>query len=84
MQDVPGQPSQKQLDEDKWLPRFTIVFDREGYHPGLFKRLWDKRIAVQTYYKGTHEEWSEEEFNQQDVQLPGGEIVQYSLAEQRS
>ena len=81
MQDVPGQPSQKQLDEDKWLPRFTIVFDREGYSPGLFKRLWDKRIAVQTYYKGTHEEWSEEEFNQQDVQLPGGEIVQYSLAE---
>lgn len=81
LQDVPGQPSQKQLDEDKWLPRFTIVFDREGYSPGLFKRLWDKRIAVQTYYKGTHEEWSEKEFNEHDVQLPSGEIVQYSLAE---
>lgn len=81
LQDVPGQPSQKQLDEDKWLPRFTIVFDREGYSPGLFKRLWNKRIAVQTYYKGTHEEWLEEEFNQHDVQLAGGEIVKYSLAE---
>jgi hypothetical protein len=81
MQDVPGQPSQQQLDEDKLLPRFTIVFDREGYSPGLFKRLWDKRISVQTYYKGTHEEWPEEEFNQYDVQLPSGEIVQYSLAE---
>jgi hypothetical protein len=81
LQDVPGQPSQKELDEDKWLSRFTIVFDREGYSPGLFKRLWDKRIAVQTYYKGTHEEWLKEEFNQHDIQLPGSEIVQYSLAE---
>ena len=81
LKDVPGQSSQKQLDEDKWQPRFTIVFDREGYSPGLFKRLWDKRIAVSTYYKGAHEEWLEEEFNQHNVQLPDGEIVQYSLAE---
>lgn len=81
LQDVPGQPSQKQLDEDKLRPRFRIVFDREGYSPGFFKRLWDNRIAVQTYYKGNHEEWPEEEFKQYDVRLPTGEIVQYLLAE---
>jgi hypothetical protein len=81
LKEVPGQPSQKQLDNDKRLPRFTVVFDREGYSPSLFKRLWDQKIAIQTYHKGAREEWSKEEFKTYDVKLPTGEVVQYQLAE---
>lgn len=81
LREVPGQPSQEQLDADKWLPRFTIVFDREGYSPSFFKRLWEQRIAVQTYRKGAREDWSKDEFKQHDVKLSNGEVVQYQLAE---
>jgi len=32
------------------LPRFTLVFDREGYSPELFARLWtEHRIAILSY-----------------------------------
>lgn len=31
--------------------RLTLIFDREGYSPGFFRRLRDKQIACMTYRK---------------------------------
>ncbi len=35
LRDVPGQPSEQQLNDDPTLHRFTMVFDREGYSPAF-------------------------------------------------
>jgi Skp family chaperone for outer membrane proteins len=44
-------------------PLFTLVFDREGYSPALFQRIWEKhRIAVLTYRKNVKDEWEETVF----------------------
>ena len=80
-QDVPAQPTPDELSEDPWLPRFTIVFDREGYSPAFFKRMWKKRIACISYHKNPGEDWDESEFSQRQVQLSSGEIVKMNLAE---
>ncbi len=46
LEDVPGQPSEQELASQPWLPRFWLVFDREGYSPVLFRQLWEQhRIA---------------------------------------
>jgi len=26
------------------------IFDREGYNPAFFAKMWEKRIACQTYH----------------------------------
>ena len=43
-------PGQRELmDADPHYPLFTLVFDREGYSPALFKRLWERyRIPALT------------------------------------
>lgn len=49
-------------------PACTLIFDREGYHPAFFKKLWDKyRIAVITYRKHVQDKWTEEDFISTDV-----------------
>ena len=64
-------PNQEQLMEDSENPyrcSFKLVVDREGYSPGLFKRLWENhRIACQTYHKYPKENWSEEEFQEYTI-----------------
>lgn len=56
-------PSQAELDANPQLPRFTFVFDREGFDASLFKELWEKyRIAVITYRKNVQEQWDEKDF----------------------
>jgi predicted nucleic acid-binding Zn-ribbon protein len=60
---------------------FTVVFDREGYSPELFERLWQKRMAVLTYHKFPKEDWRSEEFAPHSVPLTGGETVTMQLAE---
>lgn len=79
--EVPNQPTKEQLDMDKHLHRFTLVFDREGYSPEFFKRMWEKRIACLTYNKYPKADWHEEEFTQCEVKLVSGNIVRMSLAE---
>jgi hypothetical protein len=81
--EVPGQPTQEQLDADRLLARWTLIFDREGYSPELFARLWQDRVAVITYRKFTDEQdyWREEEFRLHTVKLVNGEQVQLWLAE---
>jgi len=40
----------QQLDENPNLNRFIIIFDREGYSPAFFHKMWkDHRIACMTY-----------------------------------
>lgn len=83
-QEAPGQPSAEQLQAHPWLPRFTMVFDREAYSPKLFKALWvEQRIAIISYAKRckSTEDWPVEEFRQQTVQLINGEEVHLWLAE---
>lgn len=49
--DVPGQPAAGQLAGDQRLARLTLIFDRAGYSPEFFARMWKLRIAVITYHK---------------------------------
>ena len=38
---------QRRMAADPRVPRFTVVFDREGYSPDLFAELRQQRIAAQ-------------------------------------
>ncbi len=81
LEDIPNQPSEEQLKADPYLCRFRLVFDREGYSPGFFKRMWEKQIACQTYRKGSYEPWPVEAFMSTTVKLKTGQLVQWKLAE---
>src|SRR6516164_7978572 len=79
---VPQTPEREQrLRDDARAHWFTVVFDREGYSPELFQRLWQKRMAVLTYHKFPKEAWREEEFQSYQIRLPGGEVVTLRLGE---
>jgi hypothetical protein len=79
--DVPNQPSQRQLDDDPRLHRFTVVFDREGYSPAFLAAMKIKRIACLTYHKHAGEDWPSEEFSATPVRLASGEETTMLLAE---
>jgi hypothetical protein len=80
-QDVPNQPGEEELKMNPLLPRFTIVFDREGYSPAFIARMWKKRIAVTTYIKNPDEDWPNEEFFLYKAKLISGEPIDLMLAE---
>jgi transposase len=85
LQDVPGQPSQEQLQQDPYRARFVLIFDREGYSPAFFKEMWEEhRIACITYHKYPKTPWPETEFVPTEVILPSGERVLLKLAERGS
>lgn len=79
--EVPGQPSAQALGANRYLARFTLIFDRAGYSPAFFKERWEQRIAVITYHKFPEGQWAEEEFNLRTVRLVSGEEVELALAE---
>jgi len=79
--DIPNQPTAEQLEADPLLHRFTLVFDREGYSPGFFLRMKEKRIACLTYHKHPKEDWAEDEFINRTVTLSSGAQVEMRLAE---
>jgi hypothetical protein len=79
--DVPGQPSAQALAMDPLLHRFTLVFDREGYSPEFLWRMKTLRLACLTYHKFPGTDWLREEFSKRTVQLPGGEVLEMTLAE---
>jgi len=81
---VPNQPTESELEADQLRMRFRLVFDREGYSPGLFKRMAEKRIACQTYRKNVSDEWPEEEFHPHRVKLILGGEADMQLAERGS
>ena len=81
LRDVPNQPTDDELLEDKYKSRFMLVFDREGYSPDFFYDLWQKRIAISTYKKNVKDKWADEEFSQYTGKLPFGTTKTIELAE---
>ena len=53
-------------------PALTLVFDREGWSPDLFKRLARRGIACITWHKNfTGEDWPQEDFRTLEVRSMG-------------
>ncbi len=85
LSDIPNQPTEQELQANPHRCRFILVFDREGYSPAFFGKLWrNHRIACLTYHKHPDDPWPVEWFSEQQVNLPGGEIVTMPLAERGS
>jgi hypothetical protein len=80
-QDVPNQPDEEKLKENKYLHRYMLVFDRECYSPDFFYDLWQERIAISTYRKNVTQQWDDCEFNSYKGKLPGGQEQHIELAE---
>src|SRR5258706_15163633 len=72
---------QRRMDADPLLPRFTVVFDREGYSPDLFVELQKRRIAVLSYHRYPGEDWRGEGFEEQTETLANGGKVEMKRAE---
>ncbi len=82
LDEVPNQPDEKALAANAHLCRFVLVFDREGYSPDFFARMWrTHRIACITYHKHPAEPWPESWFEEKTVIMPGGETVTMRVAE---
>jgi hypothetical protein len=75
---------QARMEADARVPRFTVIFDREGYSPELFLELQKERIAAITYHRYPKGDWPVEEFREQAVKLWGGETVWMKLAERET
>ena len=75
---------QRKMDADELQPRFTLVFDREGYSPDLFAELQPRRIAVLCYHRYPRGDWEPQEFHEQTVKLVNGERVKMKLAERET
>jgi transposase len=85
LRDVPGQPSKEQLEAEPYRSRFLLIFDREGYSPSFFRRMWEEhRIACVTYHKFPKEDWPTSEFSDVTATMPNGEEVTMKLAERGS
>lgn len=82
IEQVPDQPTEEQLRQNPYLHRFVLVFDREGYSPGFFKRMWEQhRIACISYHKYPGDLWDESEFEKHEAKMPNGEQIEMKLAE---
>jgi transposase len=85
LQDVPNQPTARQLEENPFLCRFVLVFDREGYSPAFFAEMWENhRVACITYHKFPDDPWPESWFTQHEVTSPNGEKSTMKLCEMGS
>ncbi len=81
IKDVPYQPNEEEFKKNRYLSRFGIVFDREGYSPAFFKEMWAKQICCYTYRKYAQADWPETEFIKINVVFPNGEKTEMELAE---
>ena len=72
---------------DAGAPALTLVFDREGWSPDLFKRLARRGIACITWHKNFKgDDWPQEQFRALDVPIhgpAGARTTTVELAEQR-
>ncbi len=85
LRDIPNQPTEQELDANPRQCRFILVFDREGYSPAFFKKMWQShRISCMTYYKHPGEDWPENWFTEREVRMPNGELLTLKLAEMGS
>jgi len=62
-------------------PRFTLVFDREGYSPDFMARMQAKGIACLSYHKYPGDDWPAAEFSPRTVNLVSGQDEKMLLAE---
>ncbi len=62
-------------------PRFTLIFDREGYSPPFFAEMKALGLAILCYHKFPGAEWPTEEFSPHALTLVHGETVTMDLAE---
>lgn len=72
--ELPHQP-------DSTAPRFTLVFDREGYSPDFMARMLTKGIACLSYHKYPGDDWPATEFTPRTVNLVSGQSEEMLLAE---
>jgi len=77
---VPLQPSAEELGKDKLLHRFVVIFDRECSNYKLLSQLWEQRIGAITYRKAVDDKWSEDDFEEVEVCMPGGHTTRMKLA----
>ena len=72
---------------DAGAPALTLVFDREGWSPDLFKRLAQRGIACITWHKNFKgEDWPQEQFGSLEVPIhgpAGASTTTVELAEQQ-
>lgn len=60
--------NEQTLSQQSAMPRFTLIFDREGYEPAFFGQLWDQhRVAVITYRKNVTDLWEAESFSDMEI-----------------
>ena len=78
---IPNQPSKKQLESNQLLHRFIIIADREMYSPIFIWKLKQERIACQTYNKYPKENWNIKEFRSYTYELVSGVNETCLLAE---
>lgn len=62
-------------------PRFTLVFDREGYSPPFFAEMKALGLAILCYHKFPGPDWPADEFAPHALTLVHGEAVTMDLAE---
>jgi hypothetical protein len=79
--DIPNQPTEMELEDDKLLNRYMLVFDREGYSPDFFYDLWQARVSISTYKKNVSDKWEDIEFTEHKGTLPFGTQQTIKLAE---
>ena len=85
LDDIVHQPSAEELETHPYRCRFVLVFDREGYSPSFFQKMWhNHRVACITYHKHPEKKWPEDSFIQQHVIMPNGEKITMKLAERGS
>lgn len=79
--DIPNQPTEKELEQNPYLHRFTMVFDREGYSPDFLLEQKKERIAIITYHKFAGPDWSTDEFLPYTYEHSDGNTTEVLLAE---
>ncbi len=83
LENVALKVSDRELEADPDLPRFTLVFDREAYSPKFFDQLWKEyRVAILTYRKNVKDKWDKTDFVEHKINLDGNE-VKMELAEKK-
>lgn len=78
---VPRLESDLVAAPDDAAHRFLLVFDRAGYSPAFFARMWQRKVACLSYHKFPGEDWPVEQFTSTPVVLPAGEHVDWELCE---
>jgi hypothetical protein len=79
--EVPNQPTAQELEADRALDKFILVFDREGYSPDFYKRMKERRIGCLSYHKHPGPDWPLSEFEDVTVKLVFGNQETMKLAE---